>query len=153
MLAQVRATGFQRVHVFRLQFGGRHAAVIFKRAHRRDKHRAGRTEARHTALDVKKLLRAEIRTEARLRDAVIRKLQAETRRTDGITAVRDVRKRSAVHDTGRVFQCLHQIRVAGVLQKSRHRALRAEVARVKRFFVVRITDQDAPEAFLQIRCV
>ena len=72
--AQVRNALFERRNVLRGKLRLRHATVVFQCTNRGDNHDAVGLQARHAALDVEEFLRAEVRAEASLRDAVIAEL-------------------------------------------------------------------------------
>ena len=61
-------------------------------------------------LDVEELLRAQIRREARFRDADVAEREREPGGLDGAAAVRDVGERAAVQNRRSSFRGLHQVR-------------------------------------------
>jgi len=65
---------FEPRQVFCLQRLGVGAAVVLDRAHRRDDHCNVRPQTRLTALDVDKLFRAEVSTEACFRHHIVSQL-------------------------------------------------------------------------------
>src|SRR2546425_9231477 len=76
-------------------------------------------EARHPALDVEELLRAEVRAEARLAEHDVAQAERELRRHHRVAAVGDVAERAAVDERRSALERLHQVRVDGVLQEER----------------------------------
>jgi len=96
-----------------LQIG---AAVVLHRAHRRDDD-AAEPQARLAALDVDEFLRARSAPKPASRDHVIRELHRRARRDHGVAAVGDVGERTAMNESGIVFQRLHQVRLDRVLQQ------------------------------------
>ena len=150
MPPQVFRAREHRVHVFPCQRILLHAAVHLQRANRgHDHHRVG-TQTRHAALDVQKLLRAQIGAKTGFRHGIVRQTHRHTRGKHTVAAVRDIGKRPAVHQHGRMLKRLHEIRLKRFLQKRRHCARRLQIARRNRLIVIGIADDDAPEPRLQI---
>ena len=123
---------------------------IFQRAHRRDDHAGVRTQAGLAALDVDEFLGAQVGAESGFGHDVVGQLQRRPGRHRRIAAVGDVRERPAVHERGVVLERLHQIRLQGVLQEHRHRAMRLQVARAHGLLVARVADDDVAEPLLQV---
>lgn len=91
---------FEGLKILRAELGLCHAAVMLQGADGGDNNHGRRFEARHTAFNVHKLLRAEIRAEARLRHGVLAKLQRHAGGCDTVAAVCDVGKGAAVDESG-----------------------------------------------------
>jgi hypothetical protein len=64
--------------------------------------------------------------------------------------VRDIGKRSAVNDGRVVLQRLHQVRLDGVLQQRRHRAVSLQIGGADRFLVAGVADDDPGQPLLQV---
>ena len=143
---KVRQSLFQRREVFVFQFLLFQAAVQLQRPHRGHHHHRRGAQARHAALDVEELFRAEVRAEAGLGDGVIAQFQGHARGQHAVAAVGDVGKGAAVDERRGVFQRLHQIGLERVLEKRRHRPRGLEVAGGDGLFVVGIADDDARKA-------
>ena len=127
VLEQVGQTLLQGFQVFGAQLTLGHAAVVFQcldSGH--DDHSAG-VKAGSTALDVQKLLRTQICTEASLGDHIIGQLHAGVGGGDRVAAVGDVGEGAAVDDGGVVLQGLHQVGLDGVLEQDGHGAFRLQV--------------------------
>ena len=82
----------------------------FECADRYDQHYRGRFYPGCPAFDIHEFFCAEVRAEPRLRDNIICQFQRGLCRDDGITAVCDIRKRSAVNEERCMFQGLYKIR-------------------------------------------
>jgi len=104
----------------------------------------------HTAFDVKELLSTEVCTKACLGDGVVAKLHCHFGGDDRVTAVCDVCKRSTVHKRGSSLKRLHKVRLECILEKRRHSANRAKIARRYGFFVIRVCNNDARETLLEV---
>ena len=117
-----------------------------------DHHRVG-LQPRHAALDVQKLLRPQIRAEARFRDGIVPQLQSHPGGGDGVAAVGDVGKGSAVDQGRSMLQRLNQIGLQSVLQQGRHGAGRLQVGSGHRGVVIGVAHHDPPQTGFQIRDV
>ena len=148
--AQVLNALFERRNILFCKLCLRHAAIVFQRTNRRDNDDAVRLEARQTALDVEELLRTEVGAEACFRNAVIAEFQRQARCAHGVAAVRNVCKRTAVHDGRCASNRLHKVRVDGIFEQSRHSAIRLDVLRIDRLAVIRICNEDFAEALFQV---
>ncbi len=105
----------QRVQVLHGEVIPRGAPVMLERPHRRDDHRRGWTQSRTTTGDVDELLRAEIGAESSFGDDIVGEPECADGRDDAVAPVGDVRERSAVHESRRSFQGLHEVRRQRVL--------------------------------------
>lgn len=123
----------------------RHAAVHLQRTDGRDDHNRRGSEPALAALDVHEFLPAEIKGESGLRDCEIGMRERHARREHGVAAVRDVCKRSAMHEGGHSFDALHEIRHQRLAEQRHHRAGDAEFLREDRLALWREADDDAIE--------
>ena len=114
MLQQVRQARFQRLQVFLVQVGNRNAAVILQRAHRGNNNHGIGLQAAQAALDVQELLSAQVSAKSSFRYRVIAQSQRHARCHNGIAAVRNIREGAAMHECGRSFKRLHQVRLDSV---------------------------------------
>ena len=64
--------------------------------------------------------------------------------------MRNICKRAAVHQRGRMLQRLDQIRLQGILQQCRHRAHRLKLSRCDRLSCVIICDNDSGKSLLEV---
>ena len=147
---QVGHALFQRAEVFLRQRRLGLAAVHLERAHRCHHDHRVRRKPRCAALDVQEFLRAEVRAEAGFRDGVLAHFERRAGGNYRIAAVGNIRKRSAVHERGRTFQCLHQIRLERVFEQRSHRAHRFEFRRGHRPVIVRVAHYNASQPRLEV---
>ena len=145
---QVHAARTHGLGVGLAQIGLGHAAVGLERAHRGHQHNGGRVQPGIAALDVKELLRAQIRAEAGLGHNVVGQLEAQPGGNGTVAAVGNVGERTAVDDGGVVLQRLDKVRVERVLQKCGHRARRADLPGGDGLAVVGVGADDAGQAGL-----
>ena len=150
MNTKVDDTLFQRFGVLLCEVCFRHAAVILQRSDCRHKHNAVRLQSRKTALYIKEFLRAQIRAEASLGYCVICEFKREFGCTNGVAAVRDIRKRTAVNYRGVVFERLDKVRVYRVLEQRCHCADSLDIARENRLVVIGIRNENIAEALFQV---
>ena len=127
------------------------APVHFQRAYRRHKNHGARRNAGAAALNIKKFLCAEVRSKAGLCNRVVTKTHRKARCNHGVAAVRNVCKRSAVHNGRSPLQRLHQIRLQSIPQKRCHGALRMQLPAKHGSTVIGIGDDHAPKPLFQIR--
>ncbi len=150
MLEKVGQALFQRLQIFRPQLPLGHAAVILQCLHRgHDDHRAG-VHPRRPALDIQKLLRAQVRAEARLRHHVVRQLEGGVGGGHGVAAVGDIGEGPAVDQGRGVLQGLDQIGLYGILQQGGHGPLGLQVGGGNRPVVIGVAHDDTGQALLQI---
>ena len=153
MLEQVGQSPLQGRQILSAQFRlGRTAVVLQGPDRGHDHHRVG-LQPRHAAFDVQKLLRPQVRAEARLRDGIVSQLQGHPGGGDGVAAVGNVGKGPAVDQSRRVLQRLDQIGLQGVLQQGRHGAGRLQVGSGHRGVVIGVAHHDPPQPGFQIRDV
>ena len=150
MLEQVGQAPFQGGQVLLVQVGLGHAAVVFQRPDGGDNHHGAGGQARQAAFDVQKLLRPQIRAEARLGDGVIRQPQGHLRGHDGIAPVGDVGEGPAVDEGRGALQGLDQVGLQSVLQQGRHGALGLQVVGGDGPAVVGIGHHHPAKAGLQV---
>ena len=127
MLQQIGKSLLQRLQILCVQLVLGHTAVVFQGPDRSHHHDGRRRQAGHAALDVQKLLRAQVRAEARLGDGIVTELEGHPGGHDGVAAVGDVCKRPTVDEGGRTLQGLDQVGLQGVLEQGGHGALRLQV--------------------------
>ena len=150
MVQQVRHAAAQRAEILRAEFIQRQTAVHFQRAHRRHHDGGVRPQPGEPALDVQKLLRAEIRAEAGLRHGVVAAVHGHACGEHAVAPVRDVGKRPAMHERRRALERLHEVGLERVAQQCCHRAHGLEVARRDGPAVIRVAHDDAAQPRLQI---
>ena len=126
------------------------APVKLQRADRGDNHPGRRLQTRLAALDIDKLLSAQVRTETRLCDHIVGELQCGPRGHHRVAAVRNVGERPAVNERRIVLQRLHQVWRQRILQQHGHCTVRLQVARQDGLLRRGITDDDPAQAILQI---
>ena len=80
----------QRLQVLLVQVGLGHAAVVLQGPDGSHQHHRRRVEVGQAALDVQKLLRAQVSAEARLGDGVVPHLEGHPGGHDGVAAVGNV---------------------------------------------------------------
>ena len=124
--------------------------MILQSPDRSDDHNGIRPETGDTALDVEELLRTEIGGETRFRDHIIRQLQSRAGGGDGVAAMGDVGKGTAVNKSGSPLQRLDKVRLNGILQQRGHGAFRLQIVSGDRCAAIGVADDDAGETCLQI---
>ena len=139
-----------RIHIFRIQILLNHAAIHLHRPNGRDNHDRRRFQSSFAALDVQEFLGPQIGPETRFRHNIVGQLQRGRRRDYRVTAMRDVRKRAAMHKGRIVFQSLHKVRLHRIFQQHRHRAIGLDVARKNRRAIPAIGHDHIPKSLLQI---
>ena len=147
---QVRAALPHRCDVFGGKVGLRHPAMHLERADRGDQHDGIRLEARHAALDVHELFRAQIGAEAGFGHDIVRQAQCGAGGDDRVAAVGDIGEGAAVNDRRVVLQRLDQVRQDRVFEQHGHRAVRLDVAAEHWAFVAAIADDDVAQPLFQI---
>ena len=150
MAQEVRHTLFKRVEIFRSKSFLVKSAVHLERADGRDDDHRTRHKTRHSALDVEEFFRAEVCAEARLGDGVLAHFERHSRCENGVAAVGDIGKGSAVDECGSALKGLDEVGLDGVLQKSSHRADSLEVARGDGLSVVGVRNDNAGKTRLQV---
>ena len=115
MPQQIRQAAFQRLKVLLVQLGLGRAAVVLESPDRGHHYDGRGAQPGHAALYIEKLLRAQVRAEARLRDGVFAQAQGHARRRDAVAAVGDVRKGAAVYEGRGTLQRLDQVGLYRVL--------------------------------------
>ena len=150
VVQQVRHAAAQCVEIFRAEFVQCQTTVHFQRAHRRHHDGGVRPQPGEPALDVQKLLRAEVGAKAGLRHGVVAAVHGHARGEHTVAPVRDVGKRPAVHERRRALERLHEVGLERVAQQRRHRAHGLEIARCDGAAVIRVAHEDAAQPRLQI---
>ena len=150
MPEKIGQSRFQRAEILSAEVGFGKSAMHLERTDGRHHDHGRRMESRHAALDIQELLGTEVGTEACFRDSVIAQLHSHAGSHHGITAVRNVGKRSAVNEGGCSLQCLHQVRLDRVLEQCRHGADRTKLTSRHRLLIVGVADHNAGQALLQI---
>ena len=150
VLREVGNALLERCHVDLAEFLLVEAAVHLERADRRDDDDGIRFQAGEAALDIEELLGAEVRAEACLRDDVIGELQRELRRHDAVAAMGDIRERAAVDEGRCAFECLHEVRLDGILEEQRQSACHIELFGADGTAFAAVADDDLAEALLHV---
>ena len=109
-----------------------------------------RPQAGRPADDVQELLRAQLQSEAGLRDDDVGVSETEPGGDETARAVGDVRERAAVHERRSSLDRLHEVRQQRIAQQDDHRPFRAQVARVHGPILDVEADQAAGETLLEI---
>ncbi len=117
-----------------------------ERPHGRHQHHRVGDAAGIAAFDVKEFLHAHVRAKAGLGHDVVRQLQGDHVGNDGAVAVRDIGKRSGVHQHGRAFQRLHQVGLDSVFHQHGQRASHAQVVRGDGLLAATLPDNNPPDA-------
>ncbi len=121
---EVRDALFQSRQILDLQCLYLGAAVELQRAHGGDEHDHVGPQPGLATLDIDEFFGTEVGAEASLGDNIVGQLQRGASGDHRVAAVRDVGERATVNERRVVFQRLHQVRLDGVAQQRRHRALR-----------------------------
>ena len=114
MLQKVRKPLLQRFDIRRVELCLVDAAVVLQRAHGCDHDRAVRAQPRHAALDVNKLLGAEVGPEACFGNNILVQAERQSGCEHGVAAVRNVCEGAAVNEGRRMLQGLHKVRLQRV---------------------------------------
>ena len=151
MLHEVGHSGLESLDVLLGEVFLGNSAVTLKCSDSCNEYNCRRLESRSTALDVEELLGTEIRTEACLSNNIITECESHLGSHNGITAVRDVCKRSAVNKSGCMFKCLYKVGLDGILEERSHSALCLKVSRGNGLTFGVVTDNDTADTCLKIR--
>ena len=153
VLEQVGQALFQGLQVLlvQLRLGG--AAVVLQSPDRGHDHHRVWLQPRHAALDVQEFLRPQVRAETRLGDGIVPQLQGHPGGGDGVAAVSDVGKGTAVDQGRGMLQGLDQVGLQGVLQQGRHSPLRLQVMGGHRVAGIGVAHHDPAQPGLQVRDV
>ena len=151
VLQKIRKSLFQCLQILLTELFLFHASVMLQRSYRRNDNDRIRLHSAHPAFNVQELLRSEIGAESGFRNDIIRQLARHFCRNHRVTSVSNIRKRSAVNERRRSFQCLHQIRFQRILQKRRCGSLRVKLSRRHRLIIICISDNNRSQTLLQIR--
>ena len=147
---QVPEAFLERRHVFGAKVRLRNATLHLESLDRCHEHDSIRLQPSLTALDVEELLRTKIGPKAGFRYDVIRQFQSGCRRHHRVTAVCDVRKRTAVHQRRIVFDRLHEVWLQRILEQRSHRPLGVQLPDCDRLVLARIAKHDIAETLLEV---
>ena len=150
MAQQIRDARFECFQILRTEFSLCKTAVQLECANCRDNDDRRRRQACHAALDIEEFLRAEVRAEACLCDRIITELKRGFCCENGVAAVCNIGKRTAVNKRRRAFQRLHEIRLERILQQRGHRADSVQITRCYRLFIIGICDYNARKTLLEV---
>ena len=148
--AKIFQTALQGLDILLTQLPLSHTTVHFQCPDRRHQHHRIRMKARLTALDVEEFLSAQIRTESSLGDNVVRQLKCGSRRHHRITTMCDVREWTTVHQGGVVLECLHKIRLQGISEQCRHRAMSVQLAHRDRLVFACVAQHNVGQSLFEI---
>src|SRR5699024_8184982 len=131
------------------------AAVVFQGADGGNNDNRVGFQTGHPALDIQEFLRAQVRAEACLCDAVVAQPQGHSGSGYRVAAVSDISEGSAVDNGRNMLQSLYQVGLQGILQQRAHSAFRVKVSRGNRFllrnFSVGISHYQPGQPGLQVR--
>ena len=147
---QIDQARLQCVQVLRGEVISRGAPVMLECPHRRDDYRRGRTQSRATTRDIDELLRTEVGAESGFGHDIVGETECADGRDNAVAPVGDVRERSSMHESGRSFQGLHEVRRQRVLEQNGHRAFGVQITRIYGFLVACVADHDATQAFFHV---
>ena len=150
MLGKVLCAFQHCLNVLFLQVFRIDAAVHLERTYGCDDNDRIRCESAKTALDVEELLRAKICAEAGLRDNVIRKLEGGAGCDQGVTAMGDIRERSAMHEYRRMFEGLYKVRLNRILHDDSCRAVGFDIPDGDRLVVIGVGNDTAGNTLAEI---
>ena len=141
---------FQCGQILGAQFLHGNAAVVLEGTHGGDDDAGIGPEAGLAALDVEKLLGAQVGAEAGFGDDIVGQLQARTGGDDRAAAVGDVGKGSAMQQRRVVFQGLHQVGLDGVAQQHGHGAMDLQLPCSQGLALAVQTEDDLAQALAQV---
>ena len=150
VLSQVGTAIQHRLYIFLFQVFEFHAAMLLQRTDgRNDDDRIG-MKIRKAAFDVQELLRTQICAKSGFRHRVICQLQTRLRRQHRVAAMRDIGKRSAMHDDRIMLQRLDQVRLDGVLHDHGQRPFDVQITHIDRFALRVVCDEHVRKTRLEI---
>ena len=123
MFQQVRKTFFQSFQIFFGHVCFRHAAVVFQSFDRSYDDNCVWLKFSKTAFDIQEFLSTQVSAETSLCYYIIAKVHSHLCSNYRVTAVCDVRERTAVDKAGSPFQSLNKVWFQSVFQKCHHSAL------------------------------
>ena len=126
------------------------SAVQFEGAYRDDRHGGVRSQPAGATLDVEKLLRPDICTEAGFGDQIVAALDADQVGQHAAVALGDVGERPRVHQSRCVLQGLQQVGPNGIFHQDRHGAGRADLSCRDRFTPAVLANDDSSKALPQV---
>ena len=103
-----------------------------------------------TALDVHELFSAEVGTETGFRNGDVAHLHGQFRGDDGVAAVGDVGKGTAVNEGRRMFDGLDQVRFDGIFHEDGHSPFDTELTGRNQISVQVISYGDVPHPLLEV---
>ncbi len=127
-----------------------YAAVVFEGTNGGHKHYGVRRQAGVSAFYVEELFSTKIGAETRFRDDIVCHFKREFGRTNRVTAVSNVCKRSAVNKTGSVFKRLDKVWFDGILEKGGHRPDGFQIPCIQRSSFPAVTENDISQTNFQI---
>ena len=148
---QVGQAGLQGGQVLLAQLGLGAAAVVLQGPDGGHQHHRVGLQARQAALDIQKLLRAQVGAEAGLGDHVVPHLEGHPGGHDGVAAVGDVGEGAAVDEGGGALQGLDQVGLDGVLEQGGHGPLGLEIVGGNGSSGAGVGNHHAAQPGLQIR--
>ena len=124
-----------RFHIFILQILICYIAVLLQGTNGCYNYHCIWLQPTEATLDIQELFSSKISTKACLCHRIIRKLQTCSCRKNGITAMSDIGKRTAVNQYRIMFQCLYHIRFDGILHNHCQSPFNAKVLYINRLLL------------------
>ena len=150
MTAKVGAAGFDRGDVLGTEIGAGNTAIHLHRTDSGDKDDRAWRNTGFAALDVHEFLGTKVGAETGLGHDIVGQLQCRLGRDHGITAMRDIGERAAMHKGRIVLESLHKVRLHRLCQQHGHRAVGLDVAAEYRRTVAPVGDNDITKTLLQV---
>ncbi len=137
-------------HVWFLNLLVRHATMHLQRLQCDHQHRTVGLQSGLAAFDIVELLGTEVSTEAGLSDGVVAVAERHLRGHDGVAAMRDIGKRTAMNEGRRTLSGLHEVGLEGIHEQYGDGAFHAHVAYVEGLVVVVETEENIADAPFQV---
>ena len=153
MSTEIFTAFFKCVEIFFFKIFLCHAAVIFHRANSGNENNTGRFNRSEAAFYIEKFFRAQIGAEACLGNSIIRKFKRCFCSTDAVTAMSNIRKRSAVHNGRSILQSLNKIRLNSLFEQNGHCSVCFYVSAINGLTVICVGNKNIAEPFLQIKYI
>ena len=150
VLVEVGEALLQRLHILRAEVGVLDSAVELEGLGSGDEDRGSGLETILTADDVEELLCAEVSTEACLRDGVVAVVDRHLGGDDGVAAVSDIGKWTAVDEGGGILGRLDEIRLEGVHQEDGDRTADLHVPYGEGAAVLLVPHDDVVDAATEV---
>ena len=150
MSAKVGAAGFNSGDILGTEIGTGDTTIHLHRADSGDKDDRAWRDAGLAALDVHEFLGSEVSAETGLGHNIVGQLQRRLGRDHGITAMRDIGERAAMHEGRIVLEGLHEVRLHRLCQQHGHRAVGLDIAAEYRRTVTAVGNNDIAKTLLQI---